>query len=330
MLLDGTLQCNAESFSARPDLDAQEHRPEAQAIGEALGLCFMDKVFNTNEADWRRIPEGAEKTLDFVGSSGRLRLEVESKGSFVEDRMLKAATVSNHRGSILHKKDAHAVAPNAVRIGTIASLDRAPGGRPILWLLDPPVDINERSAEDIRLLNRMEFRARVIALISPRSPLAAALATRVLDLQNIRDLSQLDGVPLMAGPDSPLRFATGFGKIHSRFFGTKSVVDDGPAGGIAVRSGEQMFFAGVRQDWIDLAAEQDFSAIRRYGNVPATTGKTVRIALPRGTFDLYDLNRTWRSVRESGGYFRFPLEGDLHYSAGGLVFGWLPIPESLR
>jgi hypothetical protein len=290
----------------------------------------MDEVFKTNEADWRRIPESQGKTLDFVGSDGELTLEVESKGSFVQDRFHKLPAISKHKRDIETKKDQQP-AGSAVRIGTIASLDRTPGGRPMLWLVDPPVDAHERTPEDMRLLNRMEFLARAVSMISPRSPLAAALATRVLDLQSIRDLTQLDGAPLMAGPAGALRFETDFGKIHNRFFGTRSVVDDGPAGGVAVRVGaEQMFFAGVRQDWIDLAVEQDFERIRRYREVPATVSKRVRVVLARGTFNRFGLNPDGRFVRQTGGYFRFPLEGDLHYSAGGLVFGWLPIAQDIR
>jgi hypothetical protein len=44
----------------------------------------------------------------------------------------------------------------------------------------------------------------------------------------------------------------------------------------------------------------------------------------------YGFDEQWNEVAKTGSYYRFPLEGDLHYSRGGLVFGWLPIPSALR
>lgn len=329
-LLRTTLSGNHDSFSAHPDLEATEHRTEAQEIGEALGLCLMDAIFGTHEADWLRIPEGpANKTLDYAASDGHAKLEVESKGSFVEDRTRKPPAVSRHKTDIARKKAA--TTGTGVRVGTIASIDRQEGGRPMLWLVDPPPAHSERSPEDVQTLHRFDFITRMVSLISPRSPLAAALATRLADLQNIRDIRQLEGVPLMAGSGTELGFSTRFGTIHNSFFSVKSVVADGPAGGVLVRSSnDEMFFWGIRQDWIDIAVEQSFQRMREYRTVPATVSKTLTALLPAGRFTRYDFDEDWREVEKTGGYYRFPLEGDLHYSAGGIVFGWLPIPRPLR
>lgn len=331
---DAVLTSDGTSFSAHPALDATEHRPEAQEIGEALGLCLMDAVYETTEQDWRRIPEGAGKTLDYVASDSERVLEVESKGSFVEDRQMKPPVVSNHKRDILEKKEArrgHQANAPGVHLGTIAAVDRRPGGRPTVWLVDPPVGYHDRSPEHIRILHRLDFILEWLALINPRSPLVAALATRLLDLRHISDLSLLAGVPLAGGPEKPALAESEPFAAHGRFFSTRSVVADGPAGGVVVPAGEgKLFFAGVREDLVSMAVSQDFAAITGYHVAPATLIKTVIAIVSRGRFKQYGFNEQSEAVERRGvGYLAIRLRGELHYSAGGVVFGWLPRPRDL-
>lgn len=326
-LLRASVRANEQSFSAHPNLEATEHRPEAQEIGEALGLCFMDSVFGTHEADWTRIHEGpTAKTLDYWASNGHGIIEVESKGSFVEDRAKKAPAISNHKKDIESKKATTSTI--GTRIGTIAAIDRVQAGSPILWLVDPPPNDSERSPQQMQTLHRLQFLTWVVSLISPRSALAAALATRLADAESIEDVEQLSGVPLMAGSRTQLAFSKRFGAVHNSFFGAKSVVDDGPAGGAIVRSGERhLFFFGIQQEWVDIAVKQDFEHLRSYAAEAGTAVKRVTAVLPAGRFKKYGLNPEGAS--KSGGYYRFAVEGELHYTRGGTVFGWLPIPRWL-
>ena len=85
-LLEAVLSSNDTSFCAHPRLDATEHRAEAQDIGEALGLCFMDKVYETTEQDWSRIPEGSGKSLDYVGTPEKARSIAAQLVSAIETR----------------------------------------------------------------------------------------------------------------------------------------------------------------------------------------------------------------------------------------------------
>ena len=331
---DAVLNSDNTSFSADPRLDATEHRPEAQEIGEALGLCLMDAVYETTEQDWCRIPEGADKTLDYVASDGERVLEVESKGSFVENRHRKLPVICNHKRDILDKKEVRRSAQanaTGVHIGTIAALDQIPGGRPTIWLVDPPVGYHDRSAKDIRLLQRLKFILDWLALINPRSSLVAALATRLIDLRHMPDLWLLSGVPLAGGPEKPVLPESESFPPHGRFFSTRSVVADGPAGGVVVPGGEgKIFFAGVQEDLVSMAASQDFAAIAKYHVEPATLTKTVIAKVSRGRFKAYGFNEQSIAVEpRGGGYFAIRLRGELHYSAGGLVFGWLLRPRDL-
>lgn len=333
-LLEAVLSVNDTSFCAHPRLDATEHRTEVQDIGEALGLCFMDKVYETTEQDWSRIPEGPGKSLDYVASDSQRILEVESKGSFVEDRRRKSSAVSKHKADILKKKEVRRGSqecPPGVRLGTISAIDRRPGGRPTVWIVDPPVGYHERAPEYVRVLHRMDFILRWLTLINPRSPLTVGLANRLLDLQHIPDPSVLDGIPITGVLNKPILPDKDPFAIHGRFFSTRSVVTDGPAGGVVVPSGNnKIFFAGVREDLVDIASSQDFSTISRYQMMPATLEKTVTGIISQGRFKKYGFNEMSDAVvRRGTGYFALRLRGALHYSAGGLVFGWLPRPSDL-
>lgn len=331
---DAILTSDGTSFRAKEKLVSTEHRPEAQEIGEAVGLCLMDAVYGTTEQDWCRIPEGSGKTLDYVASDSKRVLEVESKGSFVDDRHKKSPPISKHKRDILEKKEAHCghqANLTGVHLGTITAVDRCHGGRPIVWLVDPPVRYGDRSPEDIRILHRLDFILRWLALIHPRSPLVAALATRLTDLQHIPELSFLSGVPLAGLSDfSALTEFASVGQ-RSRFFWTRSVVAEGLAGGVVVAANEgELFFAGVREDLVSMAVSQDFEAITSYHVLPETRGEEVIAIISRGRFRHYGFNMDSEAVERFGtGYLAIRLQGELHYSAGGAVFGWLPRPRDL-
>jgi hypothetical protein len=333
-LLEAILSTDDTSFWAHPLLDATEHRAEAQDIGEALGLCLMDKIYVTTEQDWSRIPEGSGKSLDYVASDSQRILEVESKGSFVEDRSRKSSAISSHKGDILKKKESRRdsqACPPGVRLGTISAIDRRPGGRPTVWIVDPPVGYHERAPEHIRVLHRLEYILRWLTLINPRSPLTIGLANRLLDLQHIPNPSVLDGISLTGALNKPILPEKDPYAIHGRFFSTRSVVFDGPAGGVIVPSGDnKIFFAGVREDLVDIAISQDFSTINRFKVEPTTLEKRVTGIVSQGRFKKYGFSEQSEAVEKRGtGYFALRLHGELYYSAGGVVFGWLPRPDDL-
>lgn len=326
-VLSLALAPSPDSFVAKPTIIAGEHRPESQDIGEALGLCLMDKIFETHEADWKRIPEGATKTPDYVASDKNRHVELEAKGSFVENRAAKSSTISKHMASIEAKKNATPGVSDGVRIGTIAAMDRDAVGRPRVWLLDPPVNIYEREPRATRLIHRLEFIHRILELINPSSTLVAALATRISDLQRLRDPFELDGAPLgLLLRDDP-RILGG----RHRFFATRSVVEGDPVGGVVTTAGEaHLFFAGVRESIIELVERQDFEAIMNHVEKTDVIEKKVIGVISLGRFIREGLKFSSTTAFPRGsGYVEIRLHGNLAYSAGGMVFGWLPRPNDL-
>src|SRR5207253_35418 len=100
-----------------------------------------------------------------------------------------------------------------------------------------------------------------------RSQLASALATRLADLESLRDAFELAGVPLRKGT----------GEIFdlSGFFNNKSRVVDLNAGGLVVRlSSEALLFVGIRAELLWLVSEQDFDATAAYRAEVETADRT--------------------------------------------------------
>ncbi len=90
---------------------------------------------------------------------------------------------------------------------------------------------------------------------------------------------------------------------------------------------DTMFFAGVMEDLLFMAADQDFTALLEYRRTPGSVEKVVECRISRGRYATMRLNLPSLPSPEEGsdGYVRFNLRGQLHYSAAGVVFGLLPL-----
>jgi hypothetical protein len=210
-------------------------------------------------------------------------------------------------------------------------IGKNPNHRPVVRLLDPPAD-TDRDPRQVRLIHRLSFLARWISFIKPSSPLSAALQTRANAIASMPDPFELSNVPLLNGNDEPFDLSPyRFDSPHSRFFSSRSVITNGPTGGhVIVVDEEWLFFCGIRAELLDLAATQNFADILSYNGVPATVEKTVRCWFPLGRFKNSNLNVDSEAVVSTGpGYVVFEASGDIHYSAGGLAFGWLSRPSDL-
>jgi hypothetical protein len=162
----------------------------------------------------------------------------------------------------------------------------------------------------------------MISSIGPRTQFASALANRLGDLEQIRDIGELDGQPLLSSRGEPIeltgdRFAT-----YYPWFGTRSTIKGKPAGGAVVETDDgQLFFFGIRQALLDLAREQGHEAIRTYGYKAILSEETVNCVVSAGRA------KRMKSVpfraRAEAGYVRCEASGTLWWNEEGLVFGWL-------
>jgi len=315
-------------------------RGTSERLGEAIGLSVASRLHRLHEGDWTRVPEtNSRKTFDFqrsIASDGRRFILLESKGSSVEDNRLKPSTVTEHKRSIKDKKRDATPEERAdsVLYGTIGVLDDRPESTARCWLVDPPAGV---AGDPVRfkLLTRLEYIARYISLLGARSQLAAALRTRLSALLAAGDYRALDGIVLRTGSDAEFSTETYdmFGR-HNQWFGSKSVVTDGPAGGhVFAVNARVLLFIGIREQLIGLAASQDFREIIEYEFDAGVVEKTVECVVPQARFKrefARFIALPERNRRASAGYLRFPLSGLLYYCQSGLVYGVLPVPESWR
>ncbi len=315
----------------------------SEHVGEAIGLSVVNRIHGLTEADWAPIPEergrGARPSFDFqIASDGIQFVQVEAKGSSVTDNRALSKTVKVQKRKIDKKKAKLAALaekneesnPASLRYGTITVIDARQDGNVRCLLTDPPFDQMDEDPVRFRLLSRMSRLRDWICFLSPRSNLATALATRVAALEALNNPFKLNDVPLLRGTGEPFciqpyEIRTG---CHSFFMASKSRVTDGPAGGVVVQLSErELFFVGIREELLVIAANQQFEELIQYKAPVASMSKTIDCTFSAGRYSRLVLPPSIRnSSRIIGGYAHFSLSGKLNYSPEGLVFGILPLP----
>ena len=301
-------------------------------MGDSVALSVMNRVHGLTEADWVPIPRPSEgKFLDYeLASNGTQKIQVEAKGSVVGDATAKSNSILNQRLSIERKKaETGDRSGGSLRYGAIAAISSGPEALKC-WLLDPSPDDDQREPRDLRIVARLRFLHWIIWLVSPRSHVATALANRVRDVGTLRQPYELSGIPLANADGSPLEIRYNIVRYRAvaAFFGSRSRVADGPAGGVVipVPKRDGFMFMGFREDLLELAAGQNFDEISTYSAPVASLRKRVLCTVAAREFDTFRISEeNLPGFRRSGGYVYFELEGTLAYSQEGLVFGVLPV-----
>ncbi len=338
--LEDFIVFNGNSIATASDAGEQDIKI-TERVGESIGMSVLNRIHNLSEADWGRIPSKggpyAPQVFDYqIASDGTAIVQLEAKGSSIDFNNLKTSTVSNHKSSIIKRKEAiHNLEstksypfPSNLRYGTITVLDKRPDSTIKCWLLDPEPEFAKMPPVKLRLINRMRFLRDWISFISPRSQFASALSTRVSELAVLTDPFELDGIPLLKGTGEPFDIVSteGFGSTIS-FLLNKSRVSDGPTSGVITQtSTKALFFLGLRNELAVLAANQNFAEIMKYSALITTIPKTVNCILHKRRYKRFELP-DWitEGARESGDYMLFEMRGALTYSQEGLVFGVLPL-----
>ena len=305
-------------------------------IGESVALSVVNRIHGLTQADWSRIDTSSkDKSLDFeLASDGKNLIQVEAKGHFT-----KSGTNTAKKGLWEKLKDIEAKKldvraksqhlHSVLLYGAIVSFG-APSPEEIrCWICDPPAEEMEIDPRAFRLVSRMRFLRDFITLISPKSAFSAALSTRTAALEALSNPFLLDGVPLKRGSGYPFNYRplNSWARKHSSFMTTKSRVRDFPAGGIVFElSDSELFLIGIREELLNMAANQDFGAILDYRVEPYSESHEVDCAYSQTRFELSRLPAIIPEAKKgSDGYYRFSLSGELHFSDAGLVFGILPL-----
>jgi len=345
-MLDRYVEPNGTSLRIATEQQVGTYIPEY--LGEAVGLSVINRLHGMTEADWKRIEQEhgrrAAPTFDyeheFKASDGKSIIQLEAKGSVVEDCKKHCANTQNHRTKIEEKKrkiggtGAKYRYPADLRYGTITAIDRTWDRSIKCWLVDPEADKDTIPAANFKLLARMVFIRDCVQLVSSRSTLAAVLRDRVAVLEALKNPFELDGVSLRHREESfggiirDFQFPrSAFGSSVSRLFPRRSHVVDGPTAGEILPGPDCVLFCGFQEELVELAIEQEFDRIISYERPSATIEKTVECVVTRRRFlrDFSVLPSLRRFAEGSKDPINFRLQGHLYYAPSGTVVGRLEV-----
>lgn len=326
---------NGVSISCPADVN-HPGRDIVEHVGESIGMSVVGRLHGLTVIDWDSIQEQQGiQTFDYqMASDGKRVVQVESKGSSTTDNSIITPTVRSHRHNIAHKKltinqSQGYPYPADLRYGTIAVLGQNPKVPVRCLLVDPEPEGSEERARKLRVVQRMRFLRDWIAFLSPRSQLASALSTRLASLEELEDPFQLDGIALRKGNGGLFDYgAEGFSvRGHSPFFANKSRVTDGPAGGVTLQLPDgNLFFLGIREDVLELAASQQLGALLEFKTPRTSTFKQVDCLFSEGRMRSLPAPQLVRErAQRQRGYYSIRVRGMIHYADSGILFGVLPI-----
>ena len=300
-------------FLHRPRAKTQA-KPYTEMGGVGAALAVASELYGLTEADWQRIPESGEHTLDFrIGANNSTVVEVEAKGHAVGNTANRG-NISADAAHIADKKRDQRLQPivkSAEFIGLVTHFPTGPSQRPRVWMLDPEaVDIKIEPSK-LRLMKRIYFYWKAIGTISG-SALIPALANRFYAITRSKDYDSLDGLPLLGRtgkrmePSASLRTSkSNVAELDA--FGEVIEVDDG-----------KFFFYGFRHDVVRMLIGQRFSLIREYSNRANEPKEMAFNAVLHSRNFLEGEGR----VKE-GTAMRVRSSGKLESTPSGRVFGWV-------
>lgn len=233
-----------------------------EQVGEAVSLSVAGTMFGLTAADWMLIPEQkgrkAHKTFDFertmVGvTSNAAVIQIEAKGSFVNNNTVKQPAVDSHASNITKKK-ASIVSkgnsykhPATARYGMIASIDAKNTAK--CWLLDPPSTPFDGNAHNLKVANRLGYTAEILSLIAPKAKLPEVL---MRSANEWREKQNSSSIPDVGRPFTAHNYVEQFlakGKIW--------IEDRDIVGQLYIGEQDYIFFIGLHGDVIRRAIDQD-------------------------------------------------------------------------
>jgi len=306
----------------------ENQRIERAGVGAAL--VAMNMVAGLHHADWEKIEISQIKDLDFrhplsetslLASNGATFLEVEAKGSVVENVDAKQSVISHHRKSIEEKKEAQRSSGNQeLMFGVITAIPTAVDQLASIRLLDPPGTGYPADPTKYRLLARLLYYRRICSYVT-RLQMLPALSTRIASLAATDDYTYLDGMHLLDWTGR----AYGAKKWTFR---NKSLIPALEAvGHVYPISFEEFAFHGHAIEILNLLANQRFEDIVSYSASKAGTHEVEFDA----TISRSRLSQ-WGFLAEGEGGTGEPwrllrLNGDVTVLRSGFVFGRLKIAE---
>lgn len=299
-----------------------------EALGVSIGLSVISRIHGLTHADWSRIPEtggkGAKPTFDFrIASTGFKFIEVETKGSIVDDNSKKSPTISAHKRDILDKKSKlgnskskkKGNALKHLRYGTISVADKTGLNLVRCWILDPEPEYLNTDPQKYQLLARLSFASRCMELISPYSKVGSVLTERIEDIRSQSNWRELNQQQLLNSAATDDRF------LPKGYFRNKSRTISGDVGGISfVLPDKTLAFVGLHHRLVELVIAQDFKSILNYSLEPNVSQQKVRMVFPDSKRETF-LSRV-RNMKRAGSHWELEKSITLYTASSGLVFGF--------
>lgn len=306
-----------------------------ERIGVALGLCVINKIHGLTAADWKKIPtvsgEDGHPTFDFeIASTGENFIQVENKGSIVEDNSLKPPSVSNHFSGICKKKkyvrDEEAKAKiklhDNLYYGTIGVLDGKDNSKAKVYLIDPPAFQIEMEPNKYKLLARLYYYLDVFKIIDVREKIVKSLEIRISEIINSQDYLRFNNIPLEEKPKSFYYY------MEKKMF--VSIDINEAFGKVFFIEKEQKIFPYIiafPKVIMRLIINQDFDGILEYNYNPDFIKEDVQVLIRLNAAG-YDENAILSEnikfvFNEKRNYYETIYYGKVYHSSDGRIFGLL-------
>jgi hypothetical protein len=321
-------------FEVKPDGRIVNISPEdtidktdvSEMLGVAGGLSVASKMYGMTQADWTKIPiTTAHKDFDFSHTSclPQRYINIESKGSVIDNNSYKRPTISQHKASIIEKKcDKDFKKKYPVKkdtcIGIITVADRANNLQS--WLVDPLIDDFEAPSEKVKILKRLYFYYSIFRILSKRSYLTLTLANRIRAIELVNDYTKLDKIPLINYNFEKISLSEHFINSRSRNK-EKSVI------GNTILIDNYIYFVGVTIDAIKSIITQSFGEISIMKTIAITNSTTLSCKLSkRRSQEINKFNSSKIRLKkeqrfndlDNDNYFYFDMDADLIQNSSGL------------
>lgn len=310
-----------------------ESKNIAESIGVAGGLSVFGHLYNLHQADWKRIGIQTTKDLDFTRTStiSDRTLNVELKGSILDDNSKKSGPIYAHKASIADKKEE--ISTNRIYasadtcLSTIVAVSKKLDQHVKCWILDPPSETNNSEPSKNRLLSRLYYYGEILNWISPRSQLSTALINRIRAIEKSSAYQELNKLVLVKGDQDKIQinetFVTTRSHVLTNRFGIRPH-HDLICGSTGVSKEGQLWFLGLPITAISMLRDQDFDLIDGYKKSSSTFP-----GILQGILKTEDFKRSNKrlgnlfNVRENinSREMRFHVDMQFVMCSSGLVFG---------
>lgn len=244
-----------------------QYKSFTEAVGVGAALSLASNLYGLTEADWERKPDSIIKDLDFkIASTGKHYVEVEAKGTIVEDVTVKSSKISNKKADIEAKKNEQRNKYNNknTMIGVITAIPFNNQQNATCYLLDPPATEQEEDTFKYKLLARLYYYWRELHIVS-KTHLLASLANRIKDIELVRDYKSLNSMPLLNRNNNEF-------DVPESLFSSLSTTKNNKAFGEVIpinKSETEFFFYGMAAEIPEMLIQQNFEEITNLKFAPS-------------------------------------------------------------